>query len=74
MDSLDQIPELKGSFQKKFYHPDIIFWIVMGCGEARFGRAKKHLKLKILVSKFFPGIWRRPAHKGSLRVRKVKFF
>ena len=32
MDSLDQIPELKGSFQKKFYHPDIIFWIVIGCG------------------------------------------
>ena len=23
---------------KNFYHPNLIFWIVMGCGRARFGR------------------------------------
>ena len=55
MDSLDQIPELKGSFQKKFYHPDIIFWIVMGCGEARFGRkGQKTPKIENFGLKVFP--------------------
>ena len=26
--------------QKKFYRPNLIFWIVMGCGKAHFGRKK----------------------------------
>ena len=30
---------LKGSYhKKKFFRPSLIFWIVMGCGKARFGR------------------------------------
>ena len=30
---------LKGILhQKNFYRPNLIFWIVMGCGIARFGR------------------------------------
>ena len=30
---------LKGILpQKNFYRPNLIFWIVMGCGRARFGR------------------------------------
>ena len=33
-----KIPESKGSYHKKNYHQKLIFWIVMGCGEARFGR------------------------------------
>ena len=29
---------LKGSYhKKKFYRPDLIFWIVMGCGKDHFG-------------------------------------
>ena len=40
--------------QTNFYRPNLIFWIEMECGNARFGMAKKHLKLKILVSKFVP--------------------
>ena len=24
--------------QKKIFRPNLIFWIAMGCGEARFGR------------------------------------
>ena len=32
-------PSLKGILhQKKFYRLNLIFWIVMGCGIARFGR------------------------------------
>ena len=42
--------------QKKFYCPNLIFWIVMGCGKARFGqqRLKKHQNMIILVSKLIP--------------------
>ena len=44
--------ELKGILpQNSFYRPNLKFWIVMGCGKARFGQ-KRHLKLKILVSQF----------------------
>ena len=39
---------LMGSPHKeKFYRPNLIFWIVMGCGEARFGRkGQKTLKIE----------------------------
>ena len=34
-----QVPDLKGILhQKIFYCLNLIFWIVMGCGIARFGR------------------------------------
>ena len=49
------MPTLKGSYHKRnIYRPNLIFWVVMGCGKARFGRKgqKKHLRLKDLVSKF----------------------
>ena len=38
---------LKESHHKKFYRPNLIFWIVMGSGEASFGQKgqKKDLKL-----------------------------
>ena len=33
------IENIKGILhQKNFYRPNLIFWIVMGCGIARFGR------------------------------------
>ena len=39
-----------------FYRLNLIFWIVMGCGIARFGwrGLKTTENLKILVSKFVP--------------------
>ena len=40
---------------KIFYRSNLIFWIVMGCSEAHFGRKdQKFLILKNLVSKFVP--------------------
>ena len=36
--------------QKIFYRPNLIFWIVMECGKAHFGRKGQ----KTLVSKFVP--------------------
>ena len=37
-------PTIKGIVpEKKFVRPNLIFWIVMGCGEARFGlKGQKH--------------------------------
>ena len=36
--------------QKKFYCPNLIFWIVMGCGKARFGRkGQKPLEVENFV-------------------------
>ena len=29
---------LKDPTTKKFYRPNLIFWIVMGCGKARFSK------------------------------------
>ena len=38
--------------QKNFYRPNLLSWSVVKL--VSFGRAKKHLKLKTLVSKFAP--------------------
>ena len=48
---------LKGILpQTIFYRPNLIFWIVMGCGKARFIRngKKNTKKMKNLVPKFVP--------------------
>ena len=37
---------------KKIFRLNLIFWIVMGCGLAGFGR--RGLKLKVLVLSFVP--------------------
>ena len=49
---------------KNFYDPNLIFWIFMGCGEARFGRkVKKTPKIEYFGLKFVP--WDlRPADKS----------
>ena len=45
----------KGILPQKFYRPDLIFWIVMGCGKARFGQKGQNTpKIYNLVSKFVP--------------------
>ena len=37
--SVFRLPILKGSYYKKiFYCPNLIFWILMGCGKAGFGQ------------------------------------
>ena len=53
---------LKGILhQKNFYRPNLIFWIVMGCGIARFGR--RGLKItktwKFWSQNLSPGVSRR---------------
>ena len=58
--------ELKGILpQNSFYRPNLKFWIVMGCGKARFGRkGQKNTKIwKFWSQSLFPGTLRRPAHE-----------
>ena len=66
-----KIPESKGSYHKKNYHQKLIFWIVMGCGEARFGRkGQKTPKIENFGLKFFPLGSRGDPHsraRGNLR-------
>ena len=48
-----------------FYRPKLIFWIVMGCGEARFGQKgqEKPNIAKCWSQSLFLGTSRRPAHE-----------
>ena len=60
--------KLKGILpQKKFHRPNLIFWIVMGCGNACFGRKGQNTtwNWKFWSQSLFPGTSRRPAHGTS---------
>ena len=59
--------ELKGILhQKIFYRLNLIFWIVIGCGIARFGqRGLKNSKLENFGLKVCPQGFRGAANMGS---------